>query len=115
MEGSAASVIQTDENGETRISVLAPPEVGFHYELSFFKSGNTSVNVQGEPGRIPLARFLMMCSGEEENTTTFQLHAPQKGSYLLDLFAAVYPNYEQCQADEPIKYVNIARFRVDCR
>ena len=28
------------------MSLLAPPEVSFHYELSFFKSGNTSVNVQ---------------------------------------------------------------------
>ena len=44
LEGSAASVIQTDENGESRISVLAPAEVGFHYELSFFKSGNTAVS-----------------------------------------------------------------------
>ena len=29
-----------------QVSLLAPPEVSFHYELSFFKSGNTSVNVQ---------------------------------------------------------------------
>ena len=29
-----------------KVSLLAPPEVSFHYELSFFKSGNTSVNVQ---------------------------------------------------------------------
>lgn len=29
-----------------KVSLLAPPEVSFHYELSFFKSGNTAVNVQ---------------------------------------------------------------------
>ena len=31
----------------------------------------------------------------ENDTTTFQFHSPQTGSYLLDIFAAVYPTFEQ--------------------
>ncbi len=51
----------------------------------------------------------------EEECTHFQFHAPQKGSYLLDVFAAVYPTFEQCQREEPVKYVNVCRFRINCR
>jgi hypothetical protein len=50
----------------------------------------------------------------EEDTTQFQFHAPQKGSYLLDVFTAVYPTLEQCQAEEAIKYINVCRFRINC-
>ena len=39
-----------------KVSLLAPPEVSFHYELSFFKSGNTAVNVQ--PGGKVGAKIL---------------------------------------------------------
>jgi transglutaminase/protease-like cytokinesis protein 3 len=46
LEGNAASVLDCNEAGEVKVSLLAPPEVSFHYELSFFKSGNTSVTVQ---------------------------------------------------------------------
>ena len=67
LEGNAASVLDCNDAGEVKVlkssfdktyvviemilvsvqvSLLAPPEVSFHYELSFFKSGNTSVNVQ---------------------------------------------------------------------
>ena len=62
--------------------------------------------------QVPLARFLMMST--ENDTTSFQLHAPQKGSYLLDIFASVYPTFEQCQNEEEIKYINICRFRINC-
>ena len=48
LEGNAASIIDTNERGEVKIRLLAAPEVSFHYELSFFKSGNTSVKVPGE-------------------------------------------------------------------
>ncbi len=47
LEGNASSVLDADERGEAQISLLAAPEIGFHYELSFFKSGNTAVNVDG--------------------------------------------------------------------
>ncbi len=50
----------------------------------------------------------------EEDRTHFQFHAPQKGSYLLDIFASVYPTFEQCQNEEPVKYINVCRFRVNC-
>jgi len=30
-----------------------------------------------------------------ENNNEFSFHAPQKGSYLLDIFASVYPTFEQ--------------------
>ena len=42
---------------------------------------------------VPLARFVMMST--ENDTTTFQFHSPQTGSYLLDIFAAIYPTFEQ--------------------
>ena len=51
----------------------------------------------------------------EEDPTAFQFHAPQQGSYLLDVFAAAYPSFEQCQKEEPVKYINICRFRLDCK
>ena len=47
-----------------KVSLLAPPEVSFHYELSFFKSGNTSVNVQpGGKVRLSLKvnRYYKIC------------------------------------------------------
>ncbi len=49
-----------------------------------------------------------------EEATTFQLHAPQKGSYLLDIFASVYPTFEQCQTEEVVKYINVCRFKINC-
>ena len=63
--------------------------------------------------QVPLARFVMMST--ENDTTTFQFHSPQSGSFLLDLFAAMYPTFEQCLKEEPIKYVNICRFRLNCQ
>jgi len=86
-----------------------------------------------------------------ENNTEFSFHAPQKGSYLLDIYASVYPSFEQvrksvyrlmkrelpasflfgfivgkkhilifknpyfqCLKEEPVRYVNICRFRINC-
>ena len=34
--------------GEVKIDLLSPPGVGFHYELSFFKSGSTSINTEDQ-------------------------------------------------------------------
>ena len=58
-------------------------------------SGNTAVDVIQVCSimQVPLARFVMMST--ENDTTTFQFHSPQTGSYLLDIFAAVYPTFEQ--------------------
>ncbi|XP_059079355.1 hillarin-like [Tigriopus californicus] len=112
LEGNAASVLDCDELGQARVRILAPPDVSFHYEVSFFKSGNTAVTVEGEMGKVPLGRFLMMST--EDEMTVFQFHAPQKGTYLLDIFCAVSPTYEQCLTEEPIKYVNICRFKLNC-
>ena len=50
----------------------------------------------------------------EQDTTSFQFHAPGKGTYLLDLFSAAYPSLEQCKKEDPIKYVNICRFKLNC-
>ena len=124
--------------------MLSPPSVGFHYELSFFKSGSTSINTEDQgkvitflyqllivvsyhnlPYRsrqdsnsysfdfkVPLARFLMMYT--ENDTTTFHLLAPQKGIYLLDIFAANYPSMDMCTKKEATKYINVCRFKIDC-
>ena len=50
----------------------------------------------------------------ENDTTTFHLLAPQKGTYLLDIFAASYPSYDMCQNQEATKYINVCRFKVNC-
>lgn len=113
LDGNSASILDTttDGSGELKVQLLNPPHVGFHYELSFFKSGNTSVDTPSE-GKVPMARFLMMST--ENDTTTFHFLAPQKGTYLLDIFAANYPNYEGCQKKEATKYINVCRFRINC-
>ena len=48
LEGNAASMLDCNEHGEVKVSLLAPPDVAFHYEISFFKSGNTSITVPSE-------------------------------------------------------------------
>ena len=57
LEGNsnAASIIDTNDAGEVKIQLLSPPEIGFHYELSFFKSGNTTVDTPSI-GKVPLSR-----------------------------------------------------------
>ena len=62
--------------------------------------------------KVPLARFLMMYT--ENDTTTFHLLAPQKGIYLLDIFAANYPSMDMCTKKEATKYINVCRFKIDC-
>ena len=39
--------------GEVKIDLLSPPSGGFHYELSFFKSGSTSINTEDQ-GKVIL-------------------------------------------------------------
>jgi hypothetical protein len=56
-------------------------DVSFHYSLVNLKTGSTSVKAPG--GKFPLGRFLMMSTREEE--TTFNIHIPQKGTYLLEI------------------------------
>jgi hypothetical protein len=55
--------------------------VSFHYTLLNLKTGSTSVKAPG--GKFPLGRFLMMSTQEAE--TTFNIHIPQKGTYLLEI------------------------------
>ena len=50
----------------------------------------------------------------ENDTTTFHLLAPQKGIYLLDIFAANYPSMDMCTKKEATKYINVCRFKIDC-
>ena len=59
LEGTnaAASVIDANEAGEVKIQLLSPPEIGFHYELSFFKSGNTTVEAAGNLGKVALGKY----------------------------------------------------------
>ena len=39
--------------GEIKVDLLSPPNVGFHYELSFFKSGSTAINTEDQ-GKVKL-------------------------------------------------------------
>lgn len=110
LEGNAASIVDCNDRGEVKLQLLSPPNVGFHYELSFFKSGNTSVS--SKEGKVPLGRYLMMFT--DGDTTTFHFLAPQKGTYLLDIFASTYPSYEMCQKQEATKYINVCRFKINC-
>ena len=48
------------------------------------------------------------------DTTTFHFLAPQKATYLLDIFASTFPTYEMCQKQEATKYINVCRFKVNC-
>jgi len=45
LEGNAAAILDANERGEVKVNLLAAPEVAFHYEVSFLKSGNTSVTI----------------------------------------------------------------------
>ena len=49
-----------------------------------------------------------------EDKTTFHFLAPQKGIYLLDVFAAPYPTMDACTKKEATKYINVCRFKIDC-
>jgi hypothetical protein len=62
--------------------------------------------------QVPLGRYLMMFT--DGDTTTFHFLAPQKGTYLLDIFASTYPSYEMCQKQEATKYINVCRFKINC-
>ena len=62
-------------------------DVSFHYKLTNFKTGSTSVKAPG--GKFPLGRFVMMSTRDEE--TNFNIHVPHKGNYLLEIGAARYP------------------------
>ena len=58
LEGNnASSIIDANEAGEVKIQLLSPPEIGFHYELSFFKSGNTTVEASGNLGKVSLGKM----------------------------------------------------------
>lgn len=52
LEGNAASIVECNDRGELKLQLLSPPNVGFHYELSFFKSGSTSVS--SNEGKVAL-------------------------------------------------------------
>lgn len=42
-----------NSRGELKVDLLSPPNVGFHYELSFFKSGSTAINTEDQ-GKVKL-------------------------------------------------------------
>ena len=52
LDGNAAALLDCDEQGQVKVCLLSPPDVSFHYEISFFKSGNTSVPdpIEGKVG-----------------------------------------------------------------
>ena len=46
-----------DFRGEVKVDLLSPPNVGFHYELSFFKSGSTAINTDEQGKVLNLLKF----------------------------------------------------------
>ena len=110
-EGLIQASVNTDDRGEANIYLNSQNDVSFHYTLSNFKTGSTSVKAPG--GKFPLARYVMMSTKDEE--TNFNVHVPGKGSYLLEVGAARYPTSQECLAQKPIYYINVCKFKIVCK
>jgi len=110
-EGLVQATINCDDKGEANLYLNSQKDVSFHYTLTNFKTGSTSVKAPG--GKFPLGRFVMMSTREEE--TTFNLHVPQAGTFLLEVGAAPYPTAEQCLAKLPVYYINVCKFKIVSR
>lgn len=110
-EGLIQATVNCNEQGEANIYLNSQNDVSFHYTLTNFKTGSTSVKAPG--GKFPLGRFVMMSSRDEE--TNFNVHVPHKGTYLLEIGAARYPTAEECLASKPVYYITVCKFRVVCR
>ena len=105
------ATINCDDKGEANLYLNSQKDVSFHYTLTNFKTGSTSVKAPG--GKFPLGRFVMMSTRGEE--TNFNLHVPQAGSFLLEIGAAPYPTAEQCLAKMPVYYINVCKFKIVSR
>jgi len=110
-EGLIQASVQCDEKGEANIYLNSQQDVSFHYTITNFKTGSTSVKAPG--GKFPLGRFVMMSTRDEE--TNFNIHVPHKGSYLLEIGAARYPTALECLAKKPIYYINVCKFKIVCK
>jgi len=110
-EGLIQASVHCDEKGEANIYLNSQHDVSFHYTLTNFKSGSTSVKAPG--GKFPLGRFVMMSTRDEE--TNFNIHVPHKGNYLLEIGAARYPTALECLAKKPIYYINVCKFKIICK
>jgi len=110
-EGLVQATINCDDKGEANLYLNSQKDVSFHYTLTNFKTGSTSVKAPG--GKFPLGRFVMMSTRGEE--TNFNLHVPQAGSFLLEIGAAPYPTAEQCLAKMPVYYINVCKFKIVSR
>ena len=91
-EGLIQASVHCDEKGEANIYLNSQQDVSFHYTITNFKTGSTSVKAPG--GKFPLGRFVMMSTRDEE--TNFNIHVPHKGNYLLEIGAARYPTALVC-------------------
>ena len=105
------ATLNCDDKGEANLYLNSQKDVSFHYTLTNFKTGSTSVKAPG--GKFPLGRFVMMSTRGEE--TNFNLHIPQAGSFLLEIGAAPYPTAEQCLAKMPVYYINVCKFKIVSR
>lgn len=110
-EGLIQASVHCDEKGEANIYLNSQNDVSFHYTITNFKTGSTSVKAPG--GKFPLGRFVMMSTRDEE--TNFNIHVPHKGNYLLEIGAARYPTALECLAKKPIYYINVCKFKIVCK
>ena len=110
-EGLIQASVDCDERGEANIYLNSQNDVSFHYTLANYKTGSTSVKAPG--GKFPLGRFIMMSTRDEE--TNFNIHVPQKGSYLLEIGAARYPTAQESLAQKPVYYINVCKFKIVCK
>ena len=57
------ATINCDDKGEANLYLNSQKDVSFHYTLTNFKTGSTSVKAPG--GKFPLGRFVMMSTRGE--------------------------------------------------
>jgi transglutaminase/protease-like cytokinesis protein 3 len=87
-EGLLNAVVLANDMGEANIYLNSRTDTSFHYTLINSKTGATSVKAPG--GKFPLDRFVLMSTTDRE--TTFNVHVPQKGSFILEIGAVKYPS-----------------------
>ncbi|XP_023319784.1 hillarin isoform X2 [Eurytemora carolleeae] len=109
-EGLLNAVVEANDMGEANIYLNSKADTSFHYTLYNCKNGSTSIKAPG--GKFPLDRFVLMSTKDKE--TTFNVHIPQKGSFLLEIGAVKYPSSAEFLAS-PIHYINVCKFKIITR
>lgn len=135
------AILRTDSSGAATVKIGMPshmtPSLIFHYNLKFFDSlpptslssssplngkhspaalsndnssinGNTNIDTfEG----VSLKRFVMQ--SVNGNTVAFRVHAPCRGSFIMDIFANATTPREYVTG-EPMKFKSVCKFKIVC-